>query len=199
MPRRDNANTTTQKQGFLGHIHGQHAARQQSPTTYVEIRGANGAWHRAVAFFDSGSDTTLVRSSLAQRLGLVGTPEVSHYGVAGGGSKRERSARYTLQVRPIDTDDCRVYAIEAMWIARPAYDAPAIGDAIFDEYPYLQPARGSLPLAGAEIDILIGYDYAYLTTSVRTISAPNSTDHHPSASFTRLGWTLFGGMIPQPK
>ena len=87
-----------------------------------------------------------------------------------------------------------------MEIVRPAYDVSAIGDAIFDEYPYLQPARGCLPLAGAEIDLLVGYDYAYLTTSVRSISAPNSTGHRqPSASFTRLGWTLFGGMIPQPK
>ena len=37
------------------------------------------------------------------------------------------------------------------------------------------------------------------TFSVRTISAPNSTGHHPSASFSRLGWTLFGGMIPETK
>ena len=51
-----------------------------------------------------------------------------------------------------------MYAIEAMGIVRPAYDVPAVGDAIFDEYPYLQPARGCLPLAGAEIDLLVGYD-----------------------------------------
>ena len=113
---------------------------------------------------------------------------------------KENSARYTLYVRPIHVYHRSVYAIEAMEIVRPAYDVSAIGDAIFDEYPYLQPARGCLPLAGAEIDLLVGYDYAYLTTSVRSISAPNSTGHHqPSASFTRLGWTLFGGMIPQPK
>ena len=199
-PHSENENSTTQRQGFLGHVHGLHAPQQLSPTTYVEVRDANGAWHQVVAFFDSGSDTTLVKSSLAQRLGLVGTPEVFHYGVAGGSSMKENSARYTLYVRPIHVYHRSVYAIEAMEIVRLAYDVPAISDAIFDEYPYLQPARGCLPLAGAEIDLLVGYDYAYLTTSVRTISAPNSTGHHhPSASFTRLGWTLFGGMIPQRK
>ena len=92
-PRLENDNSTTQRQGFLGHVHGLHAPQQLSPTTYVEVRDSNGAWHQVVAFFDSGSDTTLVKSSLAQRLGLVGTPEVFHYGVAGRSSMKENSAR----------------------------------------------------------------------------------------------------------
>ena len=33
-----------------------------SPTTYVEISDANGVWHRIIAFFDSGSDTTLIKT-----------------------------------------------------------------------------------------------------------------------------------------
>ena len=66
-PHAGNENSTTQRQGFLCHVNGLQAPQQLSPTTYVEVRDANGAWHQVAAFFDSGSDTTLIKSSLAQR------------------------------------------------------------------------------------------------------------------------------------
>ena len=96
-PQLRSTTSATPTQGFLGHVLGQKDNPRFSPTTYVEISDANGVWHRFVAFFDSGSDTTLIKSSLARRLGLAGTRELFHYGVAGGGSKTENSTRYTLQ------------------------------------------------------------------------------------------------------
>ena len=185
--------------GFLGHVVSQNDTRRFSPTTYVEICDADGAWHQIVAFLDSGSDTTLIRSSLAQRLGIAGKSELFRYGVAGGGSKLERSTRYTLQVRPVHVQNVRGYALEAMGIRKPAHNAPAIGEMVFNNFPYLRPAQGCFPLAGAEIDLLVGYDHAYLITAVHTISAPTRSEVCPSAAYTRLGWTLFGGLIPKPR
>ena len=62
---------------------------------------------------------------------------------------KENSVRYTVYVRPIHVYHRSVYAIEVMGIVRPAYDVPAVGDAIFGEYPYPQPARGCLGETGA--------------------------------------------------
>ena len=96
-PQLRSATSATPTQGFLSHVLCQKDIPRFSPTTYVEISNANGVWHRIVAFFDSGSDTTLIKSSLARRLGLAGTRELLHYGVVGGGSKTENSTRYTLR------------------------------------------------------------------------------------------------------
>ena len=68
----------------------------------------------------------------SSRLGLAGTRELFHYGVAGGGSKTENSTRYTLQVRPVHIRESIAYAVEAMGINRPAHDAPAIDETVFD-------------------------------------------------------------------
>ena len=182
-----------------GHVVSQNDTRRFSPTTYVEICDADGAWHQIVASVDSGSDTTLTRSSLAQRLGIAGKSEFFRYGVAGGGSKLERSTRCTLQVRPVHVQSVRGYALEAMGIRKPAHNAPAFGEMVFNDFPYLRPAQGCLPLAGAEIDLLVGYDHAYLITAVHTISAPTRSEVCLSAAYTRLGWTLFGGLIPKPR
>ena len=104
--------------GFLGHVVSQNDTQRFSPTTHVDICDANGAWHQIIAFLDSGSDTTLIRSSLAQRLGIAGKSELFRYGVAGGSSKLERSTRYTLQVRPVHVQNVRGYALEAMGIRK---------------------------------------------------------------------------------
>ncbi|KAI0224448.1 hypothetical protein LSAT2_024545 [Lamellibrachia satsuma] len=195
---RTTSTTPNPTHGFLDHVLGQHDIRRFSPTTYDEIRDVNEVWHQIVAFFDSGSDTTLIKSSLAKPLGLVGTSELFHYGVAGG-SKLERSTRYTLQVRPRYDHKNHGYALEAMGIKQPAHNSPAIGETVFEDFPYLRPAQGCLPLDGTAIDLLVGYDHAYLITASRIISAPTKSDQHPSAAYTRLGWTIFGGAIPQPR
>ena len=199
-PQLRSTNSATPTRGFLGHVFCQKDNPRFSPTTYVEISDANGVWHRIVAFFDTGSDTTLIKSSLARRLGLAGTRELFHYGVAGGGSKTENSTRYTLQVRPVHIRESIAYAVEAMGINRPAHDAPAIDETVFDEFQYLKTAQGYIPVSGASIDLLVGYDHAYLINALHTIStSTDSDDEHPSAAFSRLGWTLFGGMIRQPR
>ncbi|KAK2193591.1 hypothetical protein NP493_11g06006 [Ridgeia piscesae] len=86
-----------------------------------------------------------------------------------------------------------------MGIKQPAHDGPAIDETIFDDFSYLSPARRCLPLAGTSIDLLVGYDHAYLFTALHTISAPTNAERHPGAAYVRLGWTIYGGIIPQPR
>ena len=92
--------------------------------------------------------------------------------MAGGGSKLERGTRYTLHVRPMHVHKNHGYALEAMGIKQPAHEA---------------------------IDLLVEYDHAYFITALRTISAPTNSGQHPSAAYTRLGWTIFGEAILQPR
>ena len=185
--------------GFLGHVVSQNDTRRFSPTTHVEICDANGAWHQIIAFLDSGSDTTLIRSSLAQRLGIAGKSELFRYGVAGRGSKLERSTRYTLQVRPVHVQNVRGYALEAMGIRKPAHNAPVIGEMVFTTSSICGLPMDVFHLQERKSDLLVGYDHAYLITAVHTISAPTRSEVCPSAAYTRLGWTLFGGLIPKPR
>ena len=182
---------------FLGHLHGNQG--RFSPSTYVEVRDSTGAWHKIVAFLDTGSDTTLVRHSLAKRLGITGDDQVIRYGVAGGGVRSEKSARYVLRVRPVQRDASIAYDINAMGIKVPAHDAPAIDSSLFQQYEYLQPARDCVPLAKEKIDLLVGYDQAYLISTLHTISSPTNEAQLPSAACTRLGWVLYGGQIQPPR
>ena len=182
---------------FLGHLHGNQG--RFSSSTYVEVRDSTGAWHKIVAFLDTGSDTTLVRHSLAKRLGITGDDQVFRYGVAGGGVRSEKSARYALHVRPVHRDASIAYDISAMGIKVPAHDAPAIDSSLFHQYEYLQPARDCVPLAKEKIDLLVGYDQAFLISTLHTISSPTNEAQLPSAACTRLGWVLFGGQIQPPR
>ena len=182
---------------FLGHLYGNQG--RFSPSTYVEVRDSTGAWHKIVAFLDTGSDTTLVRHSLAKRLGITGDDQVFRYGVAGGGVRSEKSARYVLRVRPVQRDASIAYDIIAMGIKVPAHDAPAIDSSLFQQYEYLQPARDCVPLAKEKIDLLVGYDQAYLISTLHTISSPTNEAQLPSAACTRLGWVLYGGQIQPPR
>ena len=56
-----------------------------------------------------------------------------------------------------------------------------------------------MPVGGASIDLLVGYDHAYIINALHAISTSTNCDEHPSAAFSRLCWTIFGGMVPQPR
>ncbi|XP_071952624.1 uncharacterized protein [Antedon mediterranea] len=174
-----------------------HAERRRySPTTYVEIQDNEGNWQKAVAFFDSGADTTLVKCSTAKSLGLNGLPFVFTYGVAGGGIVQENSARYQLRVRPLQ--ELKAYDLVAISVQKPAHDSPSVGEDIFDEHPHLTVVKEHLPAEEAEIDLLIGYDYQSLTTPLKTIRSLTDPDTSPTAAKSALGWTIIGQTIPKP-
>ncbi|XP_071941075.1 uncharacterized protein [Antedon mediterranea] len=174
-----------------------HAERRRySPTTYVEIQDNEGNWQKAVAFFDSGADTTLVKCSIAESLGLNGLPFVFTYGVAGGGIVQENSARYQLRVRPLR--ELKAYDLVAISVQKPAHDSPSVGEDIFDEHSHLTVVKEHLPVEEAEIDLLIGYDYQCLTTPLKTIRSLTDPDTSPTAAKSALGWTIIGQTIPKP-
>ncbi|XP_064101528.1 uncharacterized protein LOC135212085 [Macrobrachium nipponense] len=171
--------------------------RRYSPTTYVELQDVEKKWHRVVAFIDTGADTTLLKLSTAKHFGLQGEPFKFRYGVAGGGIAEESSAKFSIQIRPVN--GIKSYNVIAIGIEKPAHNSPAVGGDIFDEYPHLNAAKGTLPTDEAEIDIIIGYDYYFLTMPVESVKDSVSPESSPVAVRSILGWTIFGGNIPKPK
>ncbi|XP_064115221.1 uncharacterized protein LOC135221349 [Macrobrachium nipponense] len=113
--------------------------RRYSPTTYVELQDVEKKWHRVVAFIDTGADTTLLKLSTAKHFGLQGEPFKFRYGVAGGGIAEESSAKFSIQIRPVN--GIKSYNVIAIGIEKPAHNSPAVGGDIFDEYPHLNAAR----------------------------------------------------------
>ncbi|XP_033100115.1 uncharacterized protein LOC117103640 [Anneissia japonica] len=167
-----------------------------SPTTFVEIKDKYGNWQRVVAFFDSGADTTLIRSSTADRLGLSGDPFVFTFGVAGGGTVKEQSSRYNIDVR--SHGGSQIYQLIASSVQKPVHDSPRIDSDVFIKYPHLAVAQHFTPYEGAEIDLLIGYDYHWLTTPLEIIYSTTDPTNHPAAARSLLGWTMFGTSLPKP-
>ncbi|XP_066971914.1 uncharacterized protein [Macrobrachium rosenbergii] len=145
----------------------------------------------------SSADTTLLKLSTAKHFGLQGEPFKFQYGVAGGGIAEESSAKFSIQIRPVN--GIKSYNVIAIGIEKPAHNSPAVGGDIFDEYPHLNAAKGSLPTDEAEIDIIIGYDYYFLTMPVESVKDSVSPESSPIAVRSILGWTIFGGNIPKPK
>ncbi|XP_068229376.1 uncharacterized protein [Palaemon carinicauda] len=171
--------------------------RRYSPTTYVELQDVEKKWHRVVAFIDTGADKTLLKLSTAKHFGLQGEPFKFRYGVAGGGIAEESSDKFSIQIRPVN--GIKSYNVIAIGIEKPAHNSPAVGEDIFDEYPHLNAAKGTLPTDEAEIDIIIGYDYYFLTMPVERLKDSVSPESSPVAVRSILGWTIFGGNIPKPK
>ncbi|XP_064100917.1 uncharacterized protein LOC135211542 [Macrobrachium nipponense] len=127
----------------------------------------------------------------------TGEPFKFRYGVAGGGIAEESSAKFSIQIRPVN--GIKSYTVIAIGIEKPAHNSPAVGGDIFDEYPHLNAAKGTLPTDEAEIDIIIGYDYYFLTMPVESVKDSVSPESSPVAVRSILGWTIFGGNIPKPK
>ena len=162
-----------------------------SPATYVELLGSDGVWRRAVALFDSGSDVTLIKKEVARELQLERQPRKFTFGTAGGGYCSADAALVSLWIRRCDKPSAR-FNISAIELERPAHKIPCLGDQIFKEYPYLESVQSYLPQESTEVDILIGYDYASLTTPVSYLQHTDSSEDYPQAAETLLGWYILG-------
>ena len=162
-----------------------------SPTTYIELLGSDGVWRRAVALFDSGSDMTLIKKEVARELQLERQPRKFTFGTAGGGYCSADAALISLWIRRCDKPSAR-FNISAIELERPAHKIPCLGDQIFKEYPYLESVQSCLPQESTEVDILIGYDYASLTTPVSYLQHTDNSEDYPQAAETLLGWYILG-------
>ena len=160
-----------------------------SPATYVELLGSDGVWRRAVALFDSGSDVTLIKKEVARELQLERQPHKFTFRAAGGGYCSADAALVSLWIRRCDKPSAR-FNISAIELERPAHKIPCLGDQIFKQYPYLESVQSCLPQESTEVDILIGYDYASLTTRVSYLQHTVNSEDYPQAAETLLGWYI---------
>ncbi|XP_068243937.1 uncharacterized protein [Palaemon carinicauda] len=162
-----------------------------------EVASDADATFNIVGTLNSSADTTLVKLSTAKHYGLQGEHFKFRYGVAGGGIAEQSSAKFSIQIRRVN--GIKSYNVIEIGIEKPAHNSPAVGEDIFDEYPHLNAAKGSLPTDEAEIDIIIGYDYYFLTMPVESVKDSVSPESCPVAVRSIFGWTIFGGNIPKPK
>ena len=162
-----------------------------SPSTYVELLGSDGTWHRAIALFDSGSDVTLIRRDMVKKLNLDRKPQQFKFGIAGGGYYSEDSAIVSLWIRRCDKHSSR-FNISAVELSQPAHQLPGVNSEIFENYSFLEPIRKFIPEQPNDVDILIGFDYASLTTPLNYLQHIYEPTRNPTAAETQLGWYLFG-------
>ena len=153
--------------------------------------GSDGTWHRAIALFDSGSDVTLIRRDMVKKLNLDRKPQQFKFGIAGGGYCSEDSAIVSLWFRRCDKHSSR-FNISAVELSQPAHQLPGVNSEIFEKYSFLKPIRKFIPEQPNDVDILIGFDYASITTPLNYLQHIYEPTRNPTAAETQLGWYLFG-------
>ena len=161
-----------------------------SPAAYVDLLGNDGAWHKAVALFDTGSDVTLIKKNTVQRLNLDRKPRAFWFGTAGSDFRTEDSASVCLWIRCLEKPSSR-FNITAIELEKPAHKIPKLGDAIL-ENDYLRLLKPLIPNDSVEVDILLGYDYASLMTPISYLTHATQINDYPIAAQTAMGWYILG-------
>ena len=152
--------------------------------------GVNGCSKVVRCFFDPGSQTSFVRQSVIDELGLNGkSVKIVVSGFGGEATKNTLRKRITFTVAPVDKSG-QPQCIEAL--TTPVICRPA-------EAVDIHPARWShlrnivfpeeFPRDEQEIDVLIGLDF-YYSFVTRDIVRGRSSE--PVAVRTTLGWVFCG-------
>ena len=152
------------------------------PIVSVKVHGPRGAVI-GNCLLDSGSQVTLIRRELAERLHLVGDPIQIVITKIGGETETVNSARYRLKLESLDNH--RVVAIQAIGL-------DVINDNIATvEVRELARIFGldTLNRGDGSIDLLIGVDHAKLHLG----DGKTRQKGHLVARQTQLGWVVFGG------
>ena len=154
------------------------------------LSGSNGCSKVVRCFFDPGSQTSFVRQSVIDELGLDGkNVKIAVSGFGGGASKSSLRKRIVFTVAPVDKSgqpQC-IGALTTPVICQPA------------EAVEIHPRRWShlqnivfpeeFPREEQEIDVLIGLDF-YYSFVTRDIVKGGSSE--PVAVRTTLGWVFCG-------
>ena len=154
------------------------------------LSGSNGCSKVVRCFFDPGSQTSFVRQSVIDELGLDGkNVKIAVSGFGGGASKSSLRKRIVFTVAPVDKSG-QPQCIEAL--TTPVICRPA-------EAVEIHPRRWShlqnivfpeeFPREEQEIDVLIGLDF-YYSFVTRDIVKGGSSE--PVAVRTTLGWVFCG-------
>ena len=154
------------------------------------LSGSNGCSKVVRCFFDPGSQTSFVRQSVIDELGLDGkNVKIAVSGFGGGASKSSLRKRIVFTVAPVDKSG-QPQCIEAL--TTPVICRPA-------EAVEIHPRRWShlqnivfpeeFPREEQEIEVLIGLDFYY---SFVTRDIVKGGSNEPVAVRTTLGWVFCG-------
>ena len=133
---------------------------------------------------DEGSNTTLFRDDLLQRLKLTGKKlTLDLVGVTGAESYKSQQAH--VRFRLPDGEETVIAGLTIPQVARPT---PIIDwNKLKKRWPHL--ADVPVKKSGGKIDVLLGLDHSHL---VAVLETRVGGDDEPFASRTRLGWIVRG-------
>lgn len=152
----------------------------------VRIVGPTGIME-TYAFLDSGSDTTLLSSEVATKVGISGpTTSIAISSFQGTTIKRSNSVKFLI--RPLQAEyDVRIdqaYVVERLPVAR----ASVPSEETVCQWPHLKSVRLSR-IRNDKVGVLLGTNVPEVHwVQKQTIG----TKTQPYASLTVLGWVLFG-------
>ncbi len=149
---------------------------------------SDGEIVKTLAVLDAGSDSTLIRKDLADRLGLNG--DMHHVRVNTVESDTTSHNLKRVAFKMTSEDHPEPVDVDGAWVVTklkiPKYDIA--GEDVAGFWSHLEDVK--LPdLGEGEVQILIGADMAHLLCHLDVrVSSPDQ----PVAVKTPLGWTLFG-------
>ena len=152
--------------------------------------GSNGNSMVARCFLDSGSQTSFIKQSVIEQLGLD-DPSV-RISVSGFGGKQDKAClrkRVSCKLAPVDRPRCS-REFEALTTAEICHPAQAV-EINPVNYAHLKDVKfpEELPKEQKPIDVLIGLDFYYSFVTRDVVKAVPSD---PVAFRTVLGWVLCG-------
>ena len=169
------------------------AIRANSATVYLQIArvkvyAPNGKTTNTYALLDNGSQTTLIRQDVADRLQLSGFPDTLTLGTVNGESVLRSTQRVKFKVGP--TGSTGTYDVPWAWtVPRLGVPAQKIGDKIHNTtFEHLDGL--TFPnVKSQEIGLLLG---ANVPEAIVAVEIKRGSPGNPVAVKTPLGWTLMG-------
>ncbi|XP_055632650.1 uncharacterized protein LOC129773115 [Toxorhynchites rutilus septentrionalis] len=155
----------------------------------------NGRTKAIFAFIDEGSSLTLLEQSIAEHLGVVGTPEPLTLQWTGNVKREERKSHRVLLEISGKSNTNRRETLHARTVTHLRLPSQTVRyRELSQRFPHL---RG-LPLEDYELiqpKLLIGLDNLALGVPLK-IRQGNRND--PIAAKCRLGWSIYGGSPSHP-
>ena len=175
---------------ITNHVSQQENSEEKTFLQVINVYASNGKTSiLTTALLDSGSDSTLISSSLANKLNLQGkTKDISLTNVLSMSNKvKSKLVNFSISSH----NHPQTLPITNAWVVQDLQFSTSPVNALSakDKYSYLH----DIPFESVKnksIEILIGADHPNLHLYTETRSRNNN---EPVALHTKLGWVLFGG------
>uniref|UniRef100_A0A5S6R5R3 CCHC-type domain-containing protein n=1 Tax=Trichuris muris TaxID=70415 RepID=A0A5S6R5R3_TRIMR len=165
------------------------------PIVPLLVAGRDGRMIRTMALLDKGSEVSMIRLDLADKLHLTGPTESCRFATFHANDPTLSVRRVSFTVRSQDglfelnIEDA--YAVPKLHLNRKAVD---IKD-IVSRFEYLREIERELPLTGGEVAVLIGIDNPSAHEIIQYRTDPDRP-RSPQATLTPFGWCLVGPFAP---